>query len=55
MSEKYKTKYHKNGSVTIWDCYSQSWRVRIKNVSHDILATLLSTDRDKVIEHTKNK
>lgn len=45
------TTYHRDGTVTIWDCLRQLW-MRGNNPSDELLATLGSDEREKVIKHT---
>jgi Zn-finger protein len=46
-----KTTYHRDGTVTIWDCVQQSW-VRGNNPSDALLATLDNEERERMIKHT---
>lgn len=45
----YATTFHRDGTVTVWDVYTQSW-VRTSRPSDRILASL-SSERDRVIRH----
>ena len=44
------TTYHKDGTVTIWDCIRQSW-VRGHLPSDALLATLNEAERRRVLRH----
>jgi len=48
----YKTKFHRDGTVTIWDVYQQVWR-RTAAPSDHVLASLPKKDRDRAIKHCK--
>lgn len=44
-----KTKYHRNGTVTLWDIFSQGWaRYRAAAVPARILSTLSETERRRI-------
>ena len=44
------TTYHRDNTVTIWDCYSQQW-IRTGEPSDHLLASLGSEERDRVVLH----
>ncbi|HRZ55995.1 MAG TPA: hypothetical protein P5525_11125 [Candidatus Paceibacterota bacterium] len=45
----YKTTYHRDGTVTVWDVYSQTWRrIAADQVSDQILASLNETERRRI-------
>lgn len=46
----YKTKFHRDATVTIWDVYSQQW-LRTDRPSDQILASLGEKERNRVIHH----
>lgn len=46
----YKTTYHRDGTVTIWDVYSQTW-TRTARPGDDILASLSEPERARVMRH----
>lgn len=46
----YATRYHRDGSVTVWDVYSQTWR-RTSRPSDAILASMGETERVRTIRH----
>ena len=48
----YKTRYHRDGSVTLWHVYSQTW-VRTATVSDQTLATLGQEDRERILRHIR--
>lgn len=46
-----RTTYHKDGTVTLWDVYTQGW-VRSGEFSNEVLASLPDDERQRVIRHT---
>ncbi len=46
-----RTTYHRDGSVTTWDCIRQNW-VRGCRPSDELLATMDQKERARVIRHT---
>lgn len=46
-----RTTYHRDGTVTLWDVLTQSWR-RLRRVPDAVLATLDGQERERVIRHT---
>ncbi len=50
MSNSYAVKFHRDGSVTVWDVYTQGW-VRTSAPSDAMLASLGSKERERVIRH----
>lgn len=49
-----KTTFHRDGTVTIWNVYTQGWQ-RTANPSDEVLASLDSKVRERVIRHTAAK
>jgi len=49
--DPYRTIYHCDGTVTLWDCYRQQRR-RTGNPSAEVLATLDQDERARVMRHT---
>ena len=47
----YKTTFHRDGSATFWDVYTQSW-TRTGSPSDEQLASLPAADRERVQRHT---
>lgn len=47
----YKTKFHRDGTVTLWDVYRQQWD-RTDSPSDEVLASLPPNERNRVIRHT---
>lgn len=45
-----RTTYHKDGSVTVWDVYTQTW-LRTTRPSDRILASLGEGERRRVMLH----
>lgn len=50
MTTTYRTTFHRDHTVTIWDCYSQRW-LRTARPSDRILASLDQRERERVIKH----
>ena len=46
----YATRFHLDGTVTIWDVYRQRW-MRTDEPSDEVLASLSSDERKRVLEH----
>lgn len=47
--DPFRTTYHRDGDVTLWDVFRQQWlRVPAANVSDEILATLSPKVRDRI-------
>ena len=47
----YRTTYHRDGTVTLWDVYQQQWvRLAADQVSDQILATLSDTERRRIVK-----
>ena len=45
----YGTRYHRNGDVTYWDVYTQSWERRPAHAIQDnILATMTDRERTRI-------
>ena len=49
-NDAYKTTYHRDHTVTIWDVYAQQW-VRTDHPSDAILASLMPDERERVMRH----
>jgi hypothetical protein len=47
----YRTTYHRDGTVSVWDCYAQSY-TRTASPSAQLLATLSPSERVRVLRHT---
>lgn len=48
----YRTVYHRNGEVTVWDVYQQQW-VRTARPRDEVLASLSTDSRERVLRHCK--
>lgn len=46
----YRTKFHRDGTVTVWNVYAQSWE-RTSSPSDAVLASLTPRERDRVMRH----
>jgi len=49
-----RTTYHRDGTVTTWDCLAQQW-VRGSDPSDALLATMTEPERGRVVRHTGRK
>lgn len=47
----YRTTFHLDGTITVWDCYSQSY-TRTSAPSARLLATLSDEERSRILRHT---
>lgn len=47
-----KITYHRDHTVTVWNCLAQCWLVRVAHVPHAVLATLSPKDRERIVRHT---
>lgn len=44
-----KTRYHRDGTVTLWDIYRQQWRrLPADAISAEVLATLSDAERRRI-------
>jgi len=44
-----KTKYHRDGTITIWNVYTQTWlRISASHVPASVLATLSDKERARI-------
>ena len=49
MSKAYRTTYHRDGTVTLWDVYRQMWRrMKAANVPDQIMASLSVVERARI-------
>ena len=49
--EPYASTFHRDGTVTIWDCHNQGW-IRTSHPSNQLLATLSREERERIEAHT---
>ncbi len=49
-----KTTYHRDGTVTVFNVYSQLWE-RLGSVPDRVLASLDDDERQRIIRHTKEE
>ena len=47
----FDSKFHRDGSVTVWDCENQGW-IRTSHPSDRLLASLGREEREKIEVHT---
>lgn len=52
--DPYATKYHADGTVTVWDVYEQRW-VRTGIPTREMLESCGSEERERIIRHTATK
>lgn len=46
----YATTFHRDGSVTVWNVYTQGWQRRpASSVSDEVLASLPANERTRVV------
>ena len=50
QQDPYRTTYHRDGTLTVWDVYRQQW-VRTPSPSDQVLASMRPADRDRAIRH----
>ena len=53
QTDPYRTKYHRDGSVTVWDCRLQQW-VRVSRLDDGLSATLMPEERARIERHTRH-
>jgi hypothetical protein len=53
-SNAYRTTYHRDGSVTVWNVYTQSW-LRTSRPSDRLLSSLMPEERERVAKHTSRQ
>ena len=47
---QYRTIYHRDGTVTVWDVYQQRWtRLPASQVRDEVLASLPARERDRIM------
>lgn len=51
MTDPYRTTYHRDGTVTVWDVYSQTWRRRVRSMPDRVWASLSERERNKAAKH----
>jgi len=49
-TDPYRTTFHRDGTVTIWDVYTQSW-LRTSRPRDEVLASCSPQERDRIIRH----
>jgi transcriptional regulator with XRE-family HTH domain len=49
----YRTRYHRDGTVTVWDVYAQRWIRHACDVEDRVLAAVSAAERARIIAHTK--
>jgi hypothetical protein len=50
--DAYRTTYHRDGAVTVWDVHQQEW-VRTDRPEDRILASLPMRERERIIQHCR--
>lgn len=51
-NDPYRTKFHTDGTVTLWDVYAQQW-VRDRWFGDAVLSSLSRDERQDVIRHCR--
>lgn len=51
MTTAIRTVFHRDGTVTVWDCITGAWRRRTRNVPDAVLSTLNANDRARIVRH----
>lgn len=47
----YKSKFHRDGTVTFWNVYEQRWNRQVaKRISADNLSSMSESDRKRVLK-----
>ena len=49
-----KTIFHRDNTVTLWNCIEGRWMRKVGVVSADVLATLPASVRARIIRHLGN-
>lgn len=49
-SNPYRSTFHRDGSVTLWDVYCQTWR-RVRSLSDAVSSSLSCDERDRINAH----
>ena len=53
-TNQFRTRFHRDGSVTVWNVFTQGWQRRPASMVHDeILATLPRNERDRIARHAQ--
>lgn len=53
MAKTTDIKFHRDGSVTLWDCYEQRWMRYRTPISNRISATLTDAERVRISRHAE--
>lgn len=48
--DQYRTTYHRNGTVTVWDVFQQVW-TRTRRPSDAVLASMDAPERNRIMRH----
>jgi hypothetical protein len=51
--DPYRTTYHRDGTVTVWDVYRQCWHRTARPDDH-ILASMSHADRARAMRHCRH-
>jgi len=46
-----KTVYHRDGTLTYWSVYQQSWCVHVVRIPDQELAAMNDTERSRILRH----
>ena len=50
---QYKTIFHRDKTITVWNIFTQSW-LRTNNPSDRLLSSLNEQERNRILKHCKN-
>jgi hypothetical protein len=50
--DPYGTTFHRDGTVTVWNVFTQTW-LHTARPSSEVLASLPSRERDRVLRHCR--
>jgi len=54
-TNNYKTKFHKDGTITRWNVYRQQWeRRQADQIPNDVLASVGNIERERIYNHARN-
>lgn len=56
MAKRTDIKFHRDGTITVWDAYDQSWRrLGADNVSNRLLSTFNDYERSRIARHRASR
>lgn len=51
MKDPYRSTFHRDGSVTLWNVFTQTWQRFVNMPADSILATLTAKERARIARH----